>query len=183
MYWSLLSVVIISIVVLATSNSFNSAGYVFGGFENETGWPNGLAWILGLLQSALSLTGYDAALHMTEEMPRPSYDVPRAILMAIGIGGITGFAFLLVILFCIVDPTAVLNTSTGMPISELMLQATGSRAAATILTLMLAVCFINGTMGCITSASRLLYAMARDNGILFAKQYVLSNSLPRVTIH
>lgn len=66
------------------------------------------------------------------------------------------------------DLDTVLNTPTGMPISELILQATGSRAAATILTLMLAVCFVNGTNGCITSASRLMFAMARDRGIVFA---------------
>ena len=58
-----------------------------------------------------------------------------------------------------------------MPISELILQATGSRAAATILTLMLAICFINGTNGCITSASRLMYAMARDKGIVFPQYF------------
>lgn len=54
-----------------------------------------------------------------------------------------------------------------MPIVELILQATKSRAAATILSLMLAVCFINGTNASITSVSRLLYAMARDRGIVF----------------
>lgn len=68
-----------------------------------------------------------------------------------------------------VDPTTVLATNTGMPITELILQATGSRAAATILTLMLAVCFINGTNGCVTSASRLIYAMARDGGIVYPR--------------
>ncbi|KAK4494535.1 hypothetical protein PRZ48_013891 [Zasmidium cellare] len=169
LWWSILSIIAISIVLLATSGKFNSAGYVFGGFENTTGRADGVTWVFGLLQSALSLTGSDAALHMTEEMSRPSHDGPQAILMAIGIAGVTEFAFLLVILFCIVDVDAVLSTSTGMPISELMLQATGSRAAATILTLMLAVCFVNGTLGSITSAGRLLYAMARDNGMLFPK--------------
>lgn len=70
-------------------------------------------------------------------------------------------------LFCLVDAETVLATPTGMPIVELILQATKSRAAATILSLMLAVCFINGTNASITSVSRLLYAMARDRGIVF----------------
>lgn len=82
----------------------------------------------------------------------------------------SGTIFLLVILFCITDVERVLSTATNMPIAELILQATGSRAAATILTLMLAVCFINGTNGCITSSSRLLYAMARDKGVVFHKR-------------
>ncbi|KAI1459182.1 amino acid/polyamine transporter I [Annulohypoxylon moriforme] len=165
LYWSLLGVVVISIVLLATSSK-NDAHYVFADFSNETGWSDGMAWILGLLQSALSLIGFDAALHMTEEMPRPAEDAPRAIIYAVIVGGVTGVAFILVILFCITDPTTVLSTPTNMPIAELILQGTKSRAAATVLTLMLAVCFINGTNGCVTSSSRLLYAMARDKGIV-----------------
>ncbi|OKL64191.1 hypothetical protein UA08_01001 [Talaromyces atroroseus] len=168
LYWSLLAVVIISIVILATSSK-TDASYVFAKFENETGWSDGMAWILGLLQSALSLIGFDAALHMTEEMPRPSEDAPRAILYAVLVGGVTGTVFLIVILFAMVDPEIILTTATNMPISELILQATKSRAAATILSLMFAVCFINGTLGCITSASRLTYAMARDGGIIFPR--------------
>ncbi|KAI1501940.1 amino acid/polyamine transporter I [Biscogniauxia marginata] len=143
LYWSILAVIIISIVLLATSDK-NDAHYVFADFQNETGWSDGMSWILGLLQSALSLIGFDAALHMTEEMPRPSIDAPRAILYAVGV-----------------------DTATNMPIAELILQSTGSRAAATVLTLMLAVCFINGTNGCVTSSSRLLFAMARDRGIVY----------------
>ncbi|KAI1140280.1 amino acid transporter [Hypoxylon sp. FL0543] len=166
LYWSLLGVVVISIVLLATSDK-NGARFVFAEFRNETGWSDGMAWILGLLQSALSLIGFDAALHMTEEMPSPAVDAPRAILYAVVVGGVTGVAFILVILFCITDPEAVLSTPTNMPIAELILQGTGSRAAATVLTLMLAVCFINGTNGCVTSSSRLLYAMARDKGIVY----------------
>ncbi|KAI1861404.1 uncharacterized protein JN550_010784 [Neoarthrinium moseri] len=166
LYWSLLAVVIISIVILSTSEK-NGADYVFTNFENSTGWSDGMSWMLGLLQSALSLIGFDASIHMAEEMPKPSEDVPRAMMYAVMVGGATGIIFILVILFCITDPNTVLSTNTNMPISELILQATGSRAAATILTLMLAVCFINGTNGCVTSSSRLLYAMARDKGIVY----------------
>lgn len=44
--------------------------------------------MMGLLQSALSLIGFDACLHMTEEMPRPSVDAPRAIIYAVAVGGV-----------------------------------------------------------------------------------------------
>lgn len=87
-YWSILAVVVISITLLAMSSK-NDAKFVFASFQNETGWPDGVSWILGLLQSALSLIGFDAALHMVEEMPRPSEDAPRAIMYAIGVGGVT----------------------------------------------------------------------------------------------
>lgn len=88
LYWSITGVIVISITILATADK-NSADFVFIDFANETGWSDGIAWILGLLQSALSLIGYDAALHMTEEMPRPSHDAPRTIIYSIIVGDVT----------------------------------------------------------------------------------------------
>lgn len=38
----------------------DSPRFVFSGFINETGWSDGTAWMLGLLQSCFSLTAYDA---------------------------------------------------------------------------------------------------------------------------
>lgn len=88
MYWSIFGVVVISIVLLAMSEK-TDAKFVFADFENQTGWPDGLSWILGLLQSALSLIASDVVLHMTEEMPNPSRDSPRALIYAILVGGVT----------------------------------------------------------------------------------------------
>jgi amino acid transporter len=87
-YWSIAGVVIISITILAMGDK-NGADFVFTNFANETGYSDGTAWILGLLQSALSLIGYDAVMHMTEEMPRPRSDGPKAILLSIVVGGVT----------------------------------------------------------------------------------------------
>ena len=92
LYWSVIACTIISIIILActgTNREFTSAEFVFTSFANETGYSNGVAWILGLLQSALSLIGYDVVLHMTEEMPRPRIDAPKAMMLAIIVGGIT----------------------------------------------------------------------------------------------
>ncbi|KAJ4007598.1 hypothetical protein NW752_010264 [Fusarium irregulare] len=164
LYWSILSVFVASVVLLSTSDK-TSPEFVFATFQNETGWNDGIAWILGLLQSALSLIGYDAVLHMTEEMPTPSRDAPLAMVYAVGVGGTTGTIFVLVMLFCLTDLPSIVATTTGMPIVELIFQSTNSRAGTTFLTLMLAICFIHGTNGSITSASRLLYAMARDKGV------------------
>ncbi|KAG7107530.1 Choline transport protein like [Verticillium longisporum] len=168
--WSILGVVVISIVLLSMSDK-SSAEYVFTSFNNESGWSDGMSWILGLLQSALSLVGFDVVLHMTEEMPNPSRDAPRAMVYAIAVGGVTGLAFILVMLFCLTDPATVLASPTGMPIVELILQATKSRAGTCVLTLMLGVCFINGCNASVTSASRLLFAMARDKGIVFPNYF------------
>ncbi|KAF5262505.1 hypothetical protein FOXYS1_6774 [Fusarium oxysporum] len=158
LYWSVLSVVIMSIILLSMSPK-TDARQVFTEFRNETGWSDGVAWILGLLQSALSLIGFDVSLAVSRKLPHPFTLWPLLTWFS-------GFLFILVILFCLTDPATILASNTGMPIVELFLQSTKSRAAATILALMLSVCFINGTSASITSASRLLYAMARDKGII-----------------
>lgn len=88
-YWSVGGVIIISIVILSTSDGYNSGEWVFTDFANEVGYSDGVAWMLGLLQSALSLIGYDVVMHMTEEMPRPRRDAPQAILLSIIVGGTT----------------------------------------------------------------------------------------------
>ncbi|KAG8408553.1 hypothetical protein J3458_019585 [Metarhizium acridum] len=162
----MLGVVVVSIVLFSMPEK-TDADFVFTNFQNTTGWPDGVSWVLGLLQSALSLIGFDVVLHMTEEMPNPSRDSPRALIYAVLVGGVTGTLFILAILFCFNDPEAILGTTTGMPIVEIILRATKNRAATTILSLMLAVCFVNGSNASITGASRLLYAMARDRGIVF----------------
>ena len=49
--WSLGGFVIISITVLAcASPNYQTGKFVYGDFINNVGWPDGLAWLLGLLQ-------------------------------------------------------------------------------------------------------------------------------------
>jgi choline transport protein len=87
-YHSVIACIVISITILATGDK-TSANFVFTNFANETGWSDGVSWILGLLQSALSLIGYDVVMHMTEEMPKPTSDAPKAIVLSIVVGGVT----------------------------------------------------------------------------------------------
>ncbi len=63
--WSITGFVIISITVLAcASPNYSSGSFVFRDFINQSGWPDGIAWLLGLLQAGLGLTGFDAVAHM-----------------------------------------------------------------------------------------------------------------------
>lgn len=65
--WSISGFIIISITVLAcASPNYSSGSFVFTEFINQTGWPDGISWLLGLLQAGLGLTGYDAVAHMVK---------------------------------------------------------------------------------------------------------------------
>lgn len=59
--WSLCGFIVISITALAcASPEYQSGEFVYRAFINETGWPDGIAWLLGLLQGALGLSAFDA---------------------------------------------------------------------------------------------------------------------------
>lgn len=54
--WSLTGFVVIFITVLAcASPNYQSGSFVYRDFINETGWPDGIAWLLGLLQGGLGI--------------------------------------------------------------------------------------------------------------------------------
>jgi choline transport protein len=131
--WSITGFVVISITVLAcASPDYSSAEFVFTDFINETGWPDGIGWLLGLLQAGLGLTGFDAVAHMIEEIPNPAVEGPKIMIACVGIGIFTGFIFLMVLLFVagpIDGPTGVI-ASTATPLLQIFYNATGSKAGA-----------------------------------------------------
>jgi choline transport protein len=117
---------------------------------------------------------------MVEEMPRPTVDAPQAMVAAVVVGGVTGIFFIIVLLFCFVDMDVLLTSPTQSPLTEMIHQATGSRAAATVLSVAVAFCFVNGANGCVSSGSRLLWSMARDNGTPFSRY--LSHIHPKLNV-
>lgn len=125
--WAIAGLVISCIVLLAcSSGKYAQAEAVFATFTNETGWPNGFAFILGLLQSTLGLTAFDAASHMVEELPSPKKHAPRIMVLAVILGAVTSWIFMVVLLFCIRDFEAVVAAPTG-PLLQIYYQATNSR--------------------------------------------------------
>ena len=61
--WSLTGFVVICITLLAcASPNYQSGGFVYRDFINQTGWPDGLAWLLGLLQGGLGEFSPDLCL-------------------------------------------------------------------------------------------------------------------------
>lgn len=58
LFWSIVGFSIRSITILAcASPQYQGASWVYGEFFNRCGWPDGIAWLLGLLQGAFALTG------------------------------------------------------------------------------------------------------------------------------
>ncbi|KAI1097387.1 amino acid transporter [Jackrogersella minutella] len=168
-FWSLTGFVVISITILAcASPNYQSGTFVYGEFINEVGWPDGLSWLLGLLQGAFALTGFDAVAHMIEEIPQPHILGPKIMLYCIGIGMVTGFIFLSCLLFCIDNLDNVMESSAG-PLLQIFMDATKSPAGSVCLLMFPLVCMLFTATTLMTTSSRMSYAFARDHGLPFSR--------------
>ncbi|KAI4131783.1 MAG: hypothetical protein LQ347_002837 [Umbilicaria vellea] len=169
--WNIASFVVIVIVILATNDHKQPASFVFHDFQNFTGFGTVFTAILGLLQSAFGMCCYDAPAHMTEEMKNASREAPKAIIMSVYIGAITGFIFLISVCFCIGDITATAQSTTGVPLIQIFYDSTGSVVGACFLASLVTVIGLVCANALLAEGSRSLYAFARDKGLPFSSLF------------
>jgi choline transport protein len=105
---------------------------------------------------------------MSEEIPNPEVNIPRAMLCSIIINGAMGFAILLVVLFSMGDLGAAL-AGGPFPIIYIFNLVTGKNAvAASAMTCTIIISASLATFGLLTTTSRILWAFARDGGTPFS---------------
>jgi amino acid permease (GABA permease) len=165
-YWTGCSVLIIMITLLTMADTKRSGAFVFGHYDaSASGWPEGWAFFVGLLQAAYTLTGYGMVAAMCEEVQSPHREVPKAIVLSVAAAGVTGVIYLIPILFVLPPVDLLLDVANGQPIGLLFKTVTGSTAGGFgLLFLILGILFFAGT-GALTAASRCTYAFARDGAI------------------
>lgn len=165
----------------------NSASFVFADFVNLTGWSDSYTAILGLLQAAFGMwyvgwallacsdvntdqtcSCYDSASRMTEEVKDARRQAPRAIVMAVYIGFVTGFIYLIAACFCMGDVADMASGSTGSPVIEIFRHSTGTEVGATGLTSLIVVIGLGASNGLTATGGRSIYAFARDRGLPFS---------------
>ncbi|KAJ2896712.1 Choline transport protein [Zalerion maritima] len=173
--WSLGGFVVICITILAcASPEYQSGAFVYGEFINDVGWPDGLAWMLGLLQGAFALTGFDATVHMIEEIPEPTIQGPKIMIYCILIGMFTGWTLVSCLMFVMKDVDAAISSAAG-PLLQIMYDATENKAGAVCLLMFPTVCMMFTTTSIMTTSSRMSYAFARDRGLPFSTLFAKVN--------
>jgi choline transport protein len=130
-----------------------------------------LRFPISLETSELTRTGFDGAIHLSEETERSAYVIPKVIVNTVLINGSMAWIFMLLCLFSISDVEAVLGTPTGYPYIEIMNQATRSRAGATAIIALTLTITLAATFGTLASVSRLTWAFARDDGLPFSSYF------------
>ena len=169
--WNICAFLIIVITILATNDHKQSASFVFSDFVNFSGWNPAYTSIVGLLQTAFGMCCYDAPAHMTEEIKHARKQAPRAIILSVYLGGITGFIFLIAACFCIGSIEGTATTSTYVPILQIFLNSTQSRPGAICLAVLLIVIGIGASNALTAEGGRAVFAFARDRGLPFSDTF------------
>ena len=91
------------------------------------------------------------------------------MLYTVLINCVTTFAFTLILLYCLGDYQAALESPTGLPIIQVFYGATKSVSATNTLMAMILVVISVGNFSNMASVSRLAWAFARDGGLPYSK--------------
>ncbi|XP_031251936.1 amino-acid permease BAT1 homolog isoform X2 [Pistacia vera] len=176
--WNLVGVLVLMILIPTVATERASAKFVFTHFNTDNG--DGISnkvyiFVLGLLMSQYTLTGYDASAHMTEETKNADKNGPKGIISSIGISIIFGWGYLLGITFAVTNIPYLLsedNDAGGYAIAEIFYLAFKSRfgtGVGGILCLgVVAIAIFFCGMSSVTSNSRMAYAFSRDGAMPFS---------------
>jgi choline transport protein len=157
------------LIVLWIMSDHAPAKQVFATFVDEGGWGNqGLSCLVGITTPLWCFLGPDAGAHMSEELKDASRVLPSAMVWATIFNGILGLSMLITFCFCIGDVDAVLNGPTGIPVIQVLYNCTGSYAGTVVMTVVLILLSLVGTITCIAASSRQMWAFARDKGFPFS---------------
>jgi amino acid transporter len=169
----ILSGVFITIIVCAVMPHVNDTGYmsnddVWATWSNGTNYKQqGFVFVMGMLNGAYSVGTPDCSSHLAEEIPKPSRNIPKAVLAQMAVGFITGILYMIAIFYSIQDLESVQNSSYKFPLAEIYHQATGSRGGALGLLIIAFLPTLVTACGCYITAGRTLWTISRDRATPF----------------
>ncbi|KAJ6526559.1 amino acid/polyamine transporter I [Mycena vulgaris] len=163
----LLCMVVIIALPAATPAAFrNSASFALGDFKNLNGWPNGYAFILSFLAPLWTICSFDSSVHISEEASNAATAVPWAIVMAIVIAGVLGWAINVSLAFCMGTDLDTLYAS-AQPMAAIFLNSFGKRPTLALWAIVVIVQYMMGS-SMLLAASRQTYAFSRDGALPFS---------------
>ena len=155
--------VILAVVALFTTPNWDMLTNIG---EQKSGTYLG-GFVIAMLMGSWTMVGFEAAANLSEETIDASKNVPRAVFFALLIGGIIGFAFLFTVTISITDLAGV--TASANPLPLIIKTNLGQFIGTLFMLLVIISIFACGLIG-MASASRIIYAMARDD-VFFASHY------------
>lgn len=167
----------LTILLLAYAPTFEPARLIT--FANYGGLPEGddpvlpaapTAWLflLGFVLPAYTVTGFDASAHAAEETVGAGVRVPRGIVGSVLTSGIAGWIMLCAIVLAMPDLDA--GAREGENVVYWTFSKVFPEPIRPALCAGIAVAQYLCGLATVTSASRMLFAFARDGGVPFSAQ-------------
>ncbi|KAF2662263.1 amino acid transporter [Lophiostoma macrostomum CBS 122681] len=169
LYLSISGCLVVLIMALAMHQQWYPSERLLRSDLGTSGWSSSWAWVLAIGNSMYAYVGTDAASHVAEEMPHPNKRVPSIMNGSIIIGFFTVFPLFLALMYGMTDMDAV--TSSALPSLEIFHQVTGSKIAAGFMQAWVLIVYINSLNAQWVTSGRIVWALARDGGVPFAKYF------------
>lgn len=139
--------------------------------ESNPVWPktSNMIWLfmLGFLLPAYTVTGFDASAHTSEETLEASTNVPRGIVRSVVVSGIFGWIMLSAAILAAPSLGAAAEEGEGA-FGWIMTQVLPEGLSKVLVVGMAIAQYLCG-LATVTSASRMLFAFARDGGLPFSR--------------
>jgi len=143
---------------------------IWSTWDNGTGYQSqGFVFVMGMLNGAYSVGTPDCSSHLAEEIPKPSRNIPKAVLAQMTVGFISGILYMIAIFYSIHDLEGVRSSPYNFPLAEIYYQATGSRGGALGLLIIAFLPTMVTAAGCYITAGRTLWTISRDRATPFPK--------------
>ena len=182
-FWTIYTVIAIDFLLILFSKKTNTITDILTKFENRSGWPDPVSFLVSLQGPAFTLSGYGMLFSMTEEVKNPQKNMPKGAISATVISSIVGLIFILPILTILPELTTLLNkNSEVMPIDLIFKFATESYLTSLMLAFLLAGTVFFQAIAALTAASRTTFAFARDNGLPFREYWIEIDSVETDTV-
>ncbi len=162
----ILGVLVIVGALMAFGRAQPASFLAHTGFTTRPDGDATLGFFNALILSMYTFTGYDASAHLSEETHDPARRAPRGILTAVGVSAVAGYLLLAAITLSIRDLPSVARAE--QPALEAMKVALGASAGRGAMGLALVAMWYCG-LSSVTSASRTIFAFARDGGLPFSR--------------
>jgi len=173
--------VFVAVVALLVSSDHQGVGFLFTKGDALAS-PYATAWLTSSLACIFGLLGVEAAADIAEETRDARKVIPRTMLYALGAAAVVEFSMYLVFLLAIDDPAAI--SSSASPIADIMSQQVSPLFSDLVIALALTNIFVC-VLANMLVATRLLYAMSRDNmipGARFLSQVSPGRKTPSVAV-
>ena len=151
----------------------NYSGDAGGGVFPQSG-NMGYLFLLSLLLPVYTITGYDASAHTSEETENAARSVPRGIVTSVFWSSLIGWIMVIAITLAIPDLKVAASQGWGMFYATM--DAILPAGLKNVIYLGILITQLLCGLATVTSASRMLFAFSRDDGLPFGSKALASVS-------